>query len=164
VVREGNVNLTVGVSDAKVSSRRDDVLTTHALGSCIGVALYDAVAGVAGLLHFQLPTATLDADGAGKRPFMFADTGMHLLLKQMERLGANKKRLRVRLAGGAQILDERGHFDIGRKNHAAISKILGNYGMLIERESVGGTEPVTMQFRVDGGELVLKRGGQLTIL
>ena len=158
------MNLVIGVSDAKTSSRSEDVLTTHALGSCIGVALYDPVAGAAGLLHFQLPTSTLDADRARERPFMFADTGMHLILKQMERLGADRKRLRIRLAGGAKILDDQGLFNIGRKNHVAIRKIFFDYGMFIEKESVGGTEPVTMHFHVNGGEVVLKRGGQLTTL
>lgn len=155
------MNLVVGVSDAKTSNQKDDVITTHALGSCIGVALHDAVAGAGGLLHFQLPTSTLDGDRAREKPLMFADTGMNLLLNKLATLGADKRRMKVRLAGGARILNDHGLFDIGRRNHAAIRKILWTHGMFIDHEMVGGTKPITMQLHVGNGALVLKCDSQL---
>ena len=47
--------IVVGISDLKVSGNIGDVLITYALGSCIGVAVYDPYVTVGGLLHFMLP-------------------------------------------------------------------------------------------------------------
>ena len=68
--------LIVGISDLKVSNNPGDVLITYALGSCIGVAVFDPKARVGGLLHFMLPDSTLDANKAKTTPAMFADTGI----------------------------------------------------------------------------------------
>ncbi|MFT3785579.1 MAG: hypothetical protein QM770_05370 [Tepidisphaeraceae bacterium] len=55
---------TVNISDAKVSTSPGDTLVTYSLGSCIGVMLYDPNLPIAGLLHFQLPTSTMDPERA----------------------------------------------------------------------------------------------------
>ena len=83
--------LIVGISDLKVSNNPGDVLVTYALGSCIGVAVYDPKARVGGLLHFMLPDSSLDANKAKATPAMFADTGIPLLFKSCYAIGAEKK-------------------------------------------------------------------------
>ena len=45
------MQVVVGVADMKVSSKPEEVLVTHALGSCIGVAIYDPQVRVGGILH-----------------------------------------------------------------------------------------------------------------
>ena len=57
-------SVIVGIGDCKVSKQPDDVLITHALGSCIAVMIHDPVAKVAGLLHYMLPESSLDAERA----------------------------------------------------------------------------------------------------
>ena len=94
--------LTVGVGDCKVSNAPESVLATYALGSCIAIAIYDPVAAVAGLLHFMLPVSSINPEKAGRNPFIFADTGIPLLLQAAYRLGAKKNRLVVRVVGGAR--------------------------------------------------------------
>ena len=71
------------------------------LGSCIGVAIYDPKADVSGMIHVMLPAAFPDrpVDQIGK----FADTGIPALLMAMEKMGANKRYMRVAIAGGAQV-------------------------------------------------------------
>ena len=154
-----SATITINVSDARSSGNPGDVLVTHSLGSCIGVCLYDPHARVAGLLHYQLPSSTLDAMRAKERPAMFADTGMALLLAQMEALGAQKRRMKVRLAGGAAMLNDASSFNIGKRNHAAIRKILWQHGMFIETEDVGGNAPRTVYLAVADGALTIKSGG-----
>jgi chemotaxis protein CheD len=153
------VTIVVRVSDAQTSANPDDVLATYSLGSCIGVTLYDPQAGVGGLLHYQLPASSADPQRAAERPLMFADTGMDWLMKELARLGVEKRRLRVRLAGGAQMLNDSGLFDIGRRNHAAIRKILYRLGLFIETEQVGGNLPRTLFLSVSDGSLIIKTGG-----
>ena len=75
------MNLVVGVSDMKVSDDSDAVLVTYSLGSCIGIAVWDSVVRVGGLLHFMLPDSTIDPAKAKKNPHMFADSGIPALFK-----------------------------------------------------------------------------------
>ena len=158
------MNIVVNVSDARVSQDPHDILVTYALGSCIGVCLYDPITRCAGMLHFQLPTSTLDAGRAQANPCMFADTGMARLLGDLAALGAQPRRLHVTLAGGAEILDERGVFSIGKRNHTAIRKLLWQKGLLLKAERVGGSEPRTVYLHVADGTTIVKSRGQTATL
>ncbi len=108
--------IVVGISDFKASQNSSDVLITYALGSCIAVVVYDPHVRVGGMLHFMLPNAALDADKARENPCMFADTGIPLLFKACYQLGAEKKRMIVKIAGRRQsILNDTNFFGSGRK-------------------------------------------------
>ncbi len=154
------MNRIVGVSDAAASDDMEDVLITYSLGSCIGVALYDPYAHVGGLLHFQLPNAATAPDRAKEKPLMFGDTGMDLLLERMMHMGAIKRRLWVKVAGGARMLNDSTLFDIGRRNHASIRKILWQGGMLISGEHVGGKQARNMELRMADGSVLIKCDGE----
>lgn len=155
---------TVSISDAKVSNAAGDSLITYSLGSCIGVMAWDPQVPVAGLLHFQLPTSTLDPDRAKRNPMMFADTGLQWLLKEMVAKGANPKRIKVKLAGGAKMFDDGSTFDIGKRNHTAIRKALWQAGLFVEREDVGGTAARTVTINVADGKVSVKSQGHSTEL
>src|SRR3954468_23563057 len=109
--------ITVGIADCQTSRDNDACLVTHALGSCVAVVIHDPVAVVAGLLHIMLPESSLDRAKASAQPFMFADTGIPALFHAAYAKGADKKRLTVRLVGGAQVMDPNGVFNIGKRNH-----------------------------------------------
>ncbi|HEX2973465.1 MAG TPA: chemotaxis protein CheD, partial [Tepidisphaeraceae bacterium] len=157
-------NIVVNVSDAKVSNDPQDVLATYSLGSCIGVTLYDPASRVGGMLHFQLPSSTIDQQRARQNPLMFADTGMASLLAALKSQGAEQKRLKVRLAGAAQMLDDSSLFNIGRRNHAAIRKILWQLGLLIAGEDIGGSAPRNMYLNVADGSVMIKTGSKTVSL
>lgn len=148
--------IVVGISDVKVSNNPGDVLVTYALGSCIGVAVFDPVAKVGGLLHFMLPDSSLDANKAKVMPAMFADTGIILLFKSCYALGAEKKRMIVKVAGGANILDDTNYFRIGQKNITAMRKIFWRNNVLIDREDTGENFNRTMRIDLSDGRCVLK--------
>jgi chemotaxis protein CheD len=151
--------LTVGIGDCKVSNDPADTLVTHALGSCIAVMLYDPVAKVAGLLHYMLPESSLDPDKAIKRPFMFADTGIPLLIKTACELGASKTRSVVMATGGAQMLDPQGTFNIGHRNQLAMRKIFWKAGVIVRKEEIGGTSSRTVRIDVACGRVLLRTSG-----
>ena len=65
----------VGIAEMKVSGQRGDIIITHALGSCLGIAAYDPMACVGGLLHVMLPLSAIDPVKAERNPLMFVDTG-----------------------------------------------------------------------------------------
>ena len=148
--------IVVGISDVKVSGNVEDVLVTYALGSCLGVAVYDPWVKVGGLLHFMLPDSSLDSSKAKEKPAMFADTGIPLLFKSCYRLGAEKKRMIVKIAGGANILDSANHFRIGQKNITALRKIFWKNNVLIDGEDIGKDNHRTVQLGISTGRVVVK--------
>ncbi len=152
--------VVIDISDAKVSDDPSDVLVTYSLGSCIGVCLYDPALHVGGMLHYQLPTARMDPERARSKPFMFADTGMRLLLDRLAAMGANKKRLQVRLAGGATMAAGPQGFDIGKRNYLAIRKILWSEGMIIDAEDIGGGVPRHLYLDMADGTVTVRSTGQ----
>ena len=152
--------LVVGVGDCIVSADQGADLVTYALGSCIAVAIWDPVSHVSGLLHFMLPDSSLDRSGGGRdHPYRYADTGTPMLFRSAYRLGAEKGRLVVRLAGGAAVVDDRGIFNIGARNLAALRKILWKAGVLVKGEDVGGNVSRTVRLEPANGRFVVREAG-----
>ncbi len=144
----------------KVSNDPNSELITYSLGSCIGVAIYDAAAKVGGLLHFMLPDSALDKRKAQSKPFMFADTGIPRLFKSAYELGGNKGRMRVIVTGGSQVLDQQGFFNIGKRNQMAVRKIFHRNNVIIDCSDVGGNANRTLRLAIRDGQTVLKTSGQ----
>lgn len=153
-------NVVIGVGDAQVSANPEHTLITYALGSCIAVMIHDPVTHVGGLLHFMLPESTIDPAKAEQNPHMFADTGIPLLFRTAYKLGADKKRLKVGVFGGAQVMDDNSLFNIGKRNHAALRKIFWKAGVFIHKEAVGGTTARTVRLEVGTGKMWLRGAGE----
>ncbi len=134
-------------------------IVTYALGSCIGITIYDPLAKVGGLLHYMLPESSTNPEKASKNPFMFADTGVPLLFQEAYRLGGEKTRMRVRVIGGAQLLDDSGYFNIGKRNYMTLRKILWVNNVLIQGEEVGGQVNRTVRLEIDSGRVWVKTSG-----
>jgi chemotaxis protein CheD len=150
------MNVIVGVADCQVTNDVSNVLITYALGSCVAVTVYDPVARVGGLLHFMLPQAPADALQNGKSPYMFADSGIPMLFREAYQSGAEKRRLRVRVAGGANVMDENGVFNIGQRNCLAMRKIFWKAGVIVHAEEIGGKTARTMRLEMDSGRVFLR--------
>ncbi len=149
----------IHVSDAKVSKDSNDLLITYSLGSCIGVCLYDPAAHIGGMLHYQLPDSKLDPDKVKEKPFMFADSGMKILVDKLVSMGANKKRMQIKIAGGANMETGPKGFDIGKRNHIAFRKIMWKNGMFIDAEDVGGNAPRNLYLDIADGSVMVKSEG-----
>lgn len=153
------MKLVVGVADMKLSSDPDAVLITYSLGSCIGLAIYDPVAKVGGILHYMLPESSIDQAKAKENPYMFGDTGIPLLFRGAYELGAKKSRLKILVAGASRILDQNGLFDIGKRNHTLLRKLFWKNNVLIDHEEVGGTVNRTITLEIGTGDFWLKTSG-----
>jgi len=151
------------VGDCQVSADPQSVLVTYALGSCIAIMIHDPVAGVGGLLHFMLPESSLDRNKAEEKPYMFADTGIPLLFRGAYQLGADKRRLVVSAAGGAQMMDPQGVFNIGKRNHLSMRRILWKAGVLVHAEDIGGMSSRTVRLEVSTGRVLLRGAGDREI-
>jgi len=151
--------IVVGIGEYKVTDDPSAVLITYSLGSCIAVVVYDPVVKVGGMLHLMLPESDINPLRAEERPGMFADTGIPLLLQECERLGADKKRLQVKVAGGGEMLDSSGFFQIGKRNYAATRRILWQHGLMIRRQDVGGNANRTVSLEMATGKVKVSGDG-----
>jgi chemotaxis protein CheD len=155
----GNM-IKVGMADLKVC-KCPDALTTLGLGSCVGVALYDPVTKVSGLLHCMLPDSTTIRNNSNLAKF--ADTGIDELIKQMTALGANKNRLVAKIAGGAQMFSMRSANDnlrVGERNAAAAKQKLKELNIRLLAEDCGLNYGRTVEFYSETGDYVIKAVGK----
>jgi chemotaxis protein CheD len=149
----------VGLAELVVSNNPNAVLTTYSLGSCLGVALYDPVARVGGLLHAMLPDSNIDPAKAEAFPGMFVDTGLPALLKGACQMRAEKRRLKIYVAGGAQIMDDNNVFNIGGRNCAALAEFLRKENLQVDAQQLGGHANRTVYFSIGTGQVRLKVSG-----
>lgn len=153
-------NVVVGLADVVVSNSAGAVLATYSLGSCLGVAAYDPEARVGGLLHAMLPDSHIDPIKAAQKPGMFVDTGVPLLISAMQQMRADIHRMQTTVLGGAQIMDNSGFFNIGKRNYDALLHAFRVLGLRVHREDVGGFASRTMYLHIDNGTLRVKKSGQ----
>ncbi len=149
----------VGVADMKVSNNPGESIITYSLGSCIGLVIYDPAVKVGGILHYMLPDSSIDRQKAAARPYMFADSGIPRLFKTAYQLGAAKQRMRVYVAGGAEILDQQGFFNIGKRNYMALKKMFFKNKVMITSQDVGGNVNRTVRIEIATGDIYVKTSG-----
>jgi chemotaxis protein CheD len=116
------------------------------------------------MLHFQLPDSSIDPGKAQANPFMFADSGMERLVDKLVSMGAQTKRMQVKIAGGATMSTGPKGFDIGKRNHLAIRKLTWRHQLFINVEDVGGTTPRTLCLHLSDGCVTVKSNGVEKVL
>lgn len=152
--------IKVGMADLQVC-KSPDVLTTLGLGSCVGVALYDPVTKISGLLHLMLPDSTKIRNN--ENIAKFADTGIEELIRQMLSLGANKTRLVAKIAGGAQMFAMKSTNEllrVGERNVEAAKENLSKYNIRILDEDTGLNYGRTVELYSESGDFVIKSVGK----
>lgn len=158
--------VVVGIADLKVSSTPSASIVTYALGSCLGVCIYDPEARVAGMLHAMLPSGRTNPEKARDNPARFIDTGVPALFKAAYALGAAKERVVVRVAGGASMggPEREDGFQIGKRNFIELKKILWRNGVLLTDQDIGGHLSRTVSLSVGTGEVSVKADGREYVL
>lgn len=154
----------IGIAQMKISGDAGDVLVAPNLGSCLGIAVYDKVSLIGGMVHCLLPLSKSDPQKAANNPCMYVDTGFTFLLDQMLSRGADKKRLSIVVAGGANINDADNVFEIGKKNQTVLKKLLWKNGLLLKAEHLGENYGRTLSLHVGSGKTFLKAKGETTEL
>ena len=150
--------VTIGIADLQLL-QREGTLITYALGSCIGICLYDPAIKLGALLHIMLP---LNMEAGRKNPLKYADTGMVEMLRQLEAKGANRARLVAKIAGGAKMFEVSGGAlgNIGQRNIESVRIQLKKHGIRLQKEDVGGTVALTMLMDVATGTVSVRSYGR----
>ena len=145
--------IAVGISDYKTAGA-PDTLVTYALGSCVGIAIYDAQSHIGGLSHIMLPSSSLKANGIIDDRMKYADTAIPDLLSALERLGADRGMLRAKIIGGANMFNTKGTTfvdTIGERNVEAVRQALAQHGIPLIAEDVGANYGRTVYFLLEDG-------------
>lgn len=153
------IQIKVGMADFKTTTY-PNTLITLGLGSCVGVTIYDSVHKIAGLAHVMLPSSLEIKNNSNKAKF--ADTAIDEMLKEMFILGANKRNLVAKLAGGAQMFKFSSQNDIlrvGDRNAEACREKLKQAGIRIVDEDTGGSFGRTIELDSENGCLMIKTIG-----
>ncbi len=144
----------VGIAEGKVVMRPGKLIS-HALGSCVGICLYDGKSGVAGMVHILLP----ERSNAIRKdnPYKFADSGVEALLRQMEEAGAQRKRMTAKIAGGAKMFASNGLAEtVGERNLKAARDILARLRIPVVAEDTGKDYGRTICFDSGSGKLEVR--------
>lgn len=159
IATKNEESIAVGLGEMQVSTDPSVVLTCLGLGSCIGLSAYDARANVAGMIHIVLPSS----NGREEKPSAkYADTAIPLLIEEMVKHGALKRRIAIKMVGGAQMSNAPGAsalFKTGEKNAEATKAALSAEGLRVAAADIGGSHGRTFRLYVETGNTTVASAG-----
>ena len=146
----------VRMGELAISDTPGDVLVSLGLGSCIGLAVVDKRAGVAGLAHIVLPATT----GTPKPEAMnkFADHAVPALVDGMVERGASRVFMHAALVGGASMFAGTG-LEVGARNADAVRELVASRRVPVVAEAVGGSKGRTVKVDVANGTVSVREAG-----
>jgi chemotaxis protein CheD len=140
---------------------KDDTIISTLLGSCVAACLYDPVNHVAGMNHFLLagnlnnPNSYYLSD-AGR----YGINAMELLINDMMKLGADKRRLKAKSFGGAHVLHtvtDTPHASIPDNNVQFIKEFLETENIQLVSQDLGGNAGRKILFFSKDFRVLMKR-------
>lgn len=145
--------ITVGIGDSYASNKREEMIVTYALGSCVALIILDPISRVGAMAHIALPDSSVDTGRAEHLPGYFADTGVPFLLDLMKKQGATiNNGMIAKLIGGAKVTKTEDYFEIGKRNIVAIKRLLWQYSIPVRGEDIGGTISRTVNLKMEDGK------------
>ena len=156
-----SVTHVVGAADMRIARRDGDVVVTDALGSGLGIAVYDPGEAIGGIVCVVLPASPVNPDKAAANPYLFVDTGVPAFLKRLYSAGCRSERLVVKVAGGAVPEGAGEALNVAGRTLAALRRLLSRNGLSISALDTGGRESRKLRLDVATGRTwVTSRGGE----
>ncbi|MEM9443893.1 MAG: chemotaxis protein CheD [Verrucomicrobiota bacterium] len=151
-------DLVVGVADGKFTNQKDGTITTYALGSCLGITLYDRARLLGGLIHIMLPTPKEGASTA--KVFMYLEKGLPIALQKFQSAGSRVSQLECKVFGGARVMQADNYFSIGDKNIEKCRQMSQQTGLKVSVWEVGGQLNRTIKFQMSDGKVKVRTPGK----
>jgi chemotaxis protein CheD len=151
--------IKVGISDY-AKAKAPEVIVTYALGSCVGICLFDSARKIGGLSHIMLPESSMASKSETNR-MKFADTALVDITRDLMKMGAS--RLTAKIAGGAQMfatpaMGAMGN--IGERNVRAVKTALAALKIPIIAEDTGKDYGRTVFFDLNTGIMKVQSIGK----
>jgi len=149
-------NEHIAAGQLKALAQSSLVLQAY-LGTCLGVALYDAKRKTGGMIHILLPEPP--GSSGTDMPEKYASTGIPMLIKRLTDLGCNLENLKASIAGGA-LVGPVSHqdigLDIGGRATDIAQSIFKEAGIEVIKSETGGFFTCTLELNLATGETQIK--------
>ncbi len=134
-----------------------DVLTTSGLGSCVGVAIYEASLQAGGLAH----VSELGEGAESQNPRAHADIAIPAMVAELEAMGGVRTFMGAKLAGGGEMFgfEMSDQMDIGKRNLQSVLDALASEMVRVNGKDVRGDRPRSMIFDLASGEVIMESMG-----
>ena len=133
----------VTLEPGELFASREPITISTLLGSCVAACLYDPVNKVIGMNHFLLSSRSYARDLPNFRSEAgrYGIHAMELLINEMMRMGADRRRICAKVFGGATILQRTGSvgnfFCVGEVNCRFIKEFLSDERIPIIAQALG---------------------------
>jgi chemotaxis protein CheD len=127
------------------------------LGSCVSTCLWDPLRKIGGMNHFMLPGESSASTSPWAVSARFGVYAMEVLINEMIRLGAERKRLVAKVFGGAQVLQGFDKLDVGAMNARFVLEFLREEGIALAAQDLLGIAPRKLHFFPATGKAQVKR-------
>lgn len=148
---------TIDVQIGEVKTeRRNVILQSKAIGSCVAIAAYDAVNNTGAMVHIMLP---------GKAPVTkkphektkYAANAISAMVGQMNRLGSKNDNIEVVLVGGGNVLNRKDD-TICKDNIKSALELLRDKYLKVRTQAIGGTDRRSISLDIESGIVYLSEG------
>lgn len=148
--------IKVGIGDYAVG-KKEGIISTYGLGSCVGITIYDRLTKIGGLLHALLPESSYY--GNKGNPAKYVDTGLQLLIRDIQKLGGSIRRAEAKLFGGAHMFSNvtTEKLMIGKRNVEVAKRELKKYGIRLVAEDTGGKGGRTIYLDLSTGKVRMRK-------
>lgn len=149
--------LIVGIGEYAITNEMNEIIVTHALGSCVALVIYCPITKHTALAHIALPYSHQrdQQDCFSNKPAYYADVIVPQLVEYFLKRGYCKKnQLQISLIGGAAALSKNDVFQVGKMNIVMVKSILRHYDMRPQQLDVGGNLSRTVY--VSNGQVTVK--------
>lgn len=148
--------IEVGMAEMKIA-QAPARLISRALGSCLGITLYDPFKKMGAMVHVMLPD--IDKAKIKSNPCRFVNSAVKKMVEELVKNGCVKSTLGAKLFGGAQMFSfiaSDSILNIGEKNIEMARSILQELGIKILAEEVGGTFGRTIKLDLENGKVIME--------
>jgi putative nucleotidyltransferase with HDIG domain len=142
-----------------VDTQKPIILEAY-LGTCVGVALYDPVAGVGGLIHLLLPEPA--TPNGSFQPEKYASTGFPPFIQALYDQGATAENLKAGIAGGAlvgPVNDTDFEMDIGGRTTERVMQLIKAERIKVEKLETGGFFTCRLELNLKTGDILIEPAG-----
>ena len=127
------------------------------LGSCVSTCLWDPERRIGGMNHFMLPGDNGTAASPVPRSARFGVYAMELLINEMLKIGAERRRLVAKVFGGGRVLQGAGPLDVGGSNCEFVLGFLKMEGIPVLAQDLMDSCPRKVHFAPDTGKVLVKK-------
>lgn len=131
----------------------DGTALVTVLGSCVAACIRDPMLQLGGMNHFLLPEGNT-GDGA---PARYGSYAMEVLINELLKRGASRKRLEAKVFGGANVLKGFTSNPVGTRNADFVLAYLDAERIPVVAEDLRGIHPRKVFFFPQTGKVMVNR-------